>query len=131
MSKLIHAMIRVYDLNSSIDFYQEALGLEVAERYDFDDFSLVYLSNAESDFELELTFNKNQQEPYSHGSGYGHIAVSVEDLETIHQDLVTRGLNPNEIKTLSAENGLSASFFFITDPDGYQIEFIQRGGRFN
>lgn len=130
MSKLIHSMIRVYNLASSIRFYQAALGLEVADRYDFEDFSLVYLSNAESDFELELTHNKNQQETYSHGSGYGHIAVSVEDLEKTHQDLVTRGLEPKDIKSLSADNGMSARFFFLTDPDGYQIEFIKRGGRF-
>lgn len=58
MAKAIHAMIRVLDETRSVSFYQAAFGLDVAERLDFDDFTLVYLRNAEADFELELTVNK-------------------------------------------------------------------------
>jgi len=57
MAKMIHSMIRVFDLDRSIAFYNQALQLEVSDRFDFDDFSLVYLRNAENDFELELTEN--------------------------------------------------------------------------
>ena len=53
MAKAIHTMIRVLDLDRSIDFYQRAFGLEVADRFDFDGFALVYLRNAENDFEIE------------------------------------------------------------------------------
>ena len=61
MAKAIHTMIRVQELDRSIDFYDRAFGLKVAERVDFDDFTLVYLRNAENDFELELTWNHDQE----------------------------------------------------------------------
>ncbi len=71
MAKAIHSMIRVFDLERSMDFYREAFGLALVERLDFDDFTLAYLRNAESEFELELTWNHDQEVPYEHGSGYG------------------------------------------------------------
>ena len=79
MAKTIHMMVRVLDLDRSIAFYRTALSLEVADRFDFDSFTLVYLRNAEADFEVELTLNKGRTEPYSHGDGYGHVAVCVDD----------------------------------------------------
>ena len=66
MAKAIHMMVRVLDLDRSIAFYRTALGLEVADRFDFDSFTLVYLRNAEADFEVELTLNKGRTEPYAH-----------------------------------------------------------------
>jgi lactoylglutathione lyase len=78
-------MIRVLDLDRSISFYREAFRLEEGDRVDFEHFTLVYLSNDESDFEVELTFNKGQTEPYDLGNGYGHLAVSVDDVESEHQ----------------------------------------------
>lgn len=74
MAKAIHSMIRVLDLERSITFYQQAFGLEVADRFEFDSFTLAYLRNAEADFEVELTLNKGRSEPYDLGDGYGHIA---------------------------------------------------------
>ncbi|MEM1372166.1 MAG: VOC family protein, partial [Pseudomonadota bacterium] len=79
MAKAIHAMFRVLDLERSIAFYTSAFALDVADTFDFDDFTLVYLRNAEADFEVELTLNKGRTEPYQHGDGYGHIAVCVDD----------------------------------------------------
>ena len=76
-------MIRVLDENRSVEFYKKAFNLKVADRLDFSSFTLVYLSNDECDFELELTINKDQTEAYELGSGYGHFAVSV-DLSLIH-----------------------------------------------
>ena len=71
MAKAIHSMIRVLDEARSLAFYEKAFGLTVADRLDFPEFTLVYLSNAESGFELELTVNKDRTEPYDLGDGYG------------------------------------------------------------
>ena len=84
MAKAIHSMIRVLDETRSVDFYKRAFDLEIADRYDFDGFALVYLRNADADFELELTVNHSQTQPYELGDGYGHIAFAVEDLEAEH-----------------------------------------------
>ncbi|WP_434362180.1 VOC family protein [Parasalinivibrio latis] len=130
MTKLIHSMIRVLDPDISIDFYKTALDLDVAERFDFDGFSLIYLRNRENDFELELTHNHDQEEPYTHGSGYGHLAVCVDDLADVHRKLNRANLNPTDMKAMSYKGQAMAKFFFLTDPDGYKIEFLERFGRF-
>ncbi len=130
MAKAIHSMIRVLDEQRSLDFYGKAFGLQVAERFDFDGFALVYLSNAESEFELELTINHGRTEPYALGDGYGHLAVSVEDLEAEHARLASLGFNPLPIKEFMHQGRLLAKFFFIQDPDGYKIEVLQRGSRY-
>ncbi len=130
MAKAIHSMIRVLDEQKSLDFYQVAFGLSVAERLDFDTFTLVYLSNDDSEFELELTINKDRTEPYALGDGYGHLALSVTDLDNEHRRLTEAGLNPNKIVEFNRDGALLARFFFITDPDGYKIEVLQRHGRY-
>ena len=66
--------------------------------YPFDGFTLVYLRNPENDYEIELTINHDQSEPYSHGSGYGHIAVTVDDLSAEHERLGKAGIETGEIK---------------------------------
>ena len=129
MAKAVHTMIRVLDLDRSIAFYGEAFGLAEADRFDFDDFMLVYLSNDESDFEVELTLNKGQTEPYELGNGYGHLAVSVDDLEAEHKRFEEAGLEPRRLVTLEKDGEVVGKFFFVADPDGYQIEVLQRGGR--
>ncbi|MCQ8872538.1 VOC family protein [Mesorhizobium sp. LMG17149] len=130
MAKAIHSMIRVLDEARSVDFYRNAFGLDVADRLDFETFTLIYLSNAEAGFELELTVNKDRQEPYGLGDGYGHLAVSVADLDSEHDRLGALGLNPKKIVEFNRDGSLIARFFFIEDPDGYKIEVLQRGGRF-
>lgn len=130
MAKIIHSMIRVVDLDASLKFYQQALDLEIAERLDFEGFSLVYLRNDENDMELELTWNEGTETPYTHGTGYGHIAVAVDNLEAEHEKLVAYGYAPLAIKSFSREGQLLAKFFFVQDPDGYKIEFLQRHGRY-
>ncbi|PZP43046.1 MAG: lactoylglutathione lyase [Azospirillum brasilense] len=130
MAKSIHSMIRVRDEARSLDFYRRAFGLEVAERLAFDGFTLIYLSNPESEFELELTVNDGRAEPYQLGDGYGHLAVSVEDLEAEHARFEREGLSPLPLKELKHEGRPLARFFFVQDPDGYRIEVLQRGGRF-
>ncbi len=127
---MIHSMIRVLDEARATDFYGKAFGLEVAERLDFDSFTLVYLSNPESEFELELTINKGREEAYALGDGYGHLAVSVDDLDAEHARFTELGLNPGKLVEFNRDGTLFARFFFVTDPDGYKIEVLQRHGRF-
>lgn len=130
MAKAIHSMIRVLDEARSCDFYKRAFGLEIADRLDFSDFTLVYLSNAESGFELELTVNKGTTESYDLGNGYGHFAVSVEDLKAEHARFEAEGLNPRKLVEFAPDGKLVGRFFFVADPDGYQIEVLERSGRF-
>ena len=110
MAKAIHMMVRVLDEGRSVDFYGQAFGLKIADRFEFDDFTLIYLRNPENDFEIELTVNRDRKQPYQHGDGYGHVAFAIDDL---HRD-----------------GGLMARFFFVQDPDGYKIEVLQRHGRY-
>ena len=130
MAKAIHMMIRVLDEARSVEFYKTAFGLDVADRYDFDDFTLVYLRNAEADFEVELTVNKGRTTPYDLGDGYGHVAFCVEDLDAEHARFQTAGLAPKDIKEFHRDGALMARFFFVEDPDGYKIEVLQKHGRY-
>jgi lactoylglutathione lyase len=130
MAKMIHSMIRVLDDARSIDFYGRAFDLQVADTLDFEKFRLVYMSNPETGFELELTLNKGRTEPYQSGDGYGHLAVTVEDLEATHARLAGLGFAPRKIVEFAPDGERIARFFFIADPDGYEIEVIERGGRF-
>ncbi|MCY0093305.1 VOC family protein [Hoeflea ulvae] len=130
MAKAIHTMIRVLDEARSVDFYKTAFGLDVADRLDFDSFTLVYLSNAETGFELELTVNKDRSEPYDLGDGYGHLAFSVADVDSEHARLTKLGLTPRKLVDFAPGGEVIARFFFIADPDGYQIEVLQRAGRY-
>lgn len=130
MAKAIHSMIRVLEEARSVAFYETAFGLQVADRLDFESFTLIYMSNPESGFELELTVNKGRTDPYDLGDGYGHFAVSVADVAAEHARLTDAGLAPRKLVDFRNGDVLVAKFFFIADPDGYQIEVIQRGGRF-
>lgn len=130
MAKMIHSMIRVLDEARALAFYQAAFGLSVAERLDFPAFTLIYLSNAETGFELELTVNKDRTAPYALGDGYGHLAVSVADVAAEHARMEAAGLAPRKIVDFAPGGAVIARFFFIADPDGYQIEVLERGGRY-
>jgi len=131
MAKAIHMMIRVLDEARSVSFYDKAFGLKVAERVDFPDFTLAYLSNAETPFEVELTINKGRATPYELGDGYGHVAFTVDDLDREHARFRAEGLSPRNIVEFNRNGELFARFFFVEDPDGYKIEVLQRRGRYN
>lgn len=130
MAKAIHAMFRVLDEARSVSFYKTAFGLDIADRLDFDSFTLVYLRNASADFEVELTINKDRTEPYDLGDGYGHIAFCVDDLDAEHARFEAAGFSPRKIVEFERDGALLARFFFVQDPDGYQIEVLQRHGRY-
>lgn len=130
MAKAIHSMIRVLDEARSVEFYKQAFDLDVAERLDFESFTLVYMSNSECTFELELTVNKGQADAYDLGNGYGHLALSVSDLDAEHSKIKSLGYAPRDIVEFERDGKLFARFFFVKDPDGYDIEVLQRHGRF-
>jgi lactoylglutathione lyase len=130
MAKALHMMVRVLDEKRSVAFYEKAFGLSVAGRYEWPDFTLVYLRSPEADFELELTVNKGRTEPYEPGTGYGHLAFVVDDLEAERARILGQGLAPKDIKQMTYDGKPFGRFFFIEDPDGYKIEVLERAGRF-
>lgn len=131
MAKPIHVMIRVRDEARSVDFYHRAFGLEVEDRRSFPSFTLVYLRGPELPFELELTINHDRAAPYALGDGYGHMGIVVDDLDAAHARFQREGLEPNPLREMQHEGALMARFFFVSDPDGYRIEVLQRMGRFS
>lgn len=130
MAKAVHMMVRVQNEARSVDFYSKCFGLAVSDRREWPDFTLVYLKNPEADFEVELTINRGRSEPYELGTGYGHLAFVVDNLEAEHARIRGLGFAPKDIKEMSHDGAPFGRFFFIEDPDGYKIEILQRGGRF-
>ncbi|GAN81114.1 VOC family protein [Acidocella aminolytica] len=130
MAKMIHSMIRVRDEAASLAFYETAFGLRPAARFPFDGFTLIYLRDPEGTFELELTVNNDRTTPYQIGDGYGHLALSVTGIEAEHARATEAGLAPTSLKALMHNNQPLARFFFLTDPDGYKIEVLERCGRY-
>jgi lactoylglutathione lyase len=128
MAKIIHSMIRVLDPGKAMEFYANAFNLKEKRRHDFETFSLIYIGNDENDFEIELTVNHDASKPYSHGTGYGHIAVCVDDLDAEHARISSLGYEPRNIVEFCPGGDLLARFFFVADPDGYDIEVIERRG---
>jgi lactoylglutathione lyase len=130
MAKPVHSMIRVLDEARSLDFYARAFDLKIADRFVFPDFTLIYLHHESSPFELELTVNLGRKEPYVPGDGYGHLAVIVDDLDAEHARFEREKLSPGPLRDFKHDSATLARFFFVSDPDGYKIEVIQKGGRF-
>ena len=130
MAKAVHTMLRVTEEIRSVAFYHRAFGLDIVGRYAFEGFTLVYLAAPEGGFELELTINTDHTGPYSLGDGYGHMAFVVDDIAAEHARFTEVGLDPRPIVEMLHEGHLFARFFFVTDPDGYRIEVIQKAGRF-
>lgn len=122
---MIHICYRVIDLVASESFYRDAFGFEVSRKKDYPEgrFTLSYMTSAGLPFELELTYNYDQTEPYIIGNGYSHLAVAVTDLESSHQHHTNMGLQVTPMKGLTAGQ---PRFYFVTDPDGYRIEVVRR-----
>ncbi|MBX9683735.1 MAG: VOC family protein [Hyphomicrobium sp.] len=130
MAKTIHMMVRVLDEARSVKFYEACFGLGIADRKEWPEFALIYMSNDKSNFELELTVNKGRSEAYDLGNGYGHMAFVVDDLSAEHARMAAAGYQPQDIKQMTHNGAPFGTFFFIEDPDGYKIEVLQKGGRF-
>ncbi|ERK60158.1 putative lactoylglutathione lyase [Gemella bergeri ATCC 700627] len=120
---MIHTCYRVADLEKSIKFYVEAFDFKKSRVRDFPEykFTLVYLTLPNSNYELELTYNYDH-DSYDLGNGYGHIAISVDNLEKLHTKHVEAGYDVTDLKGLP---GFPPSYYFIKDPDGYKIEVIR------
>ncbi|MDW7672629.1 MAG: VOC family protein [Bacillota bacterium] len=122
--KLVHTCIRVRDLEASLKFYEEGLGLIMTRRKNFPEheFDLVYLSDEAGEFELELTFNYDREEPYEMGNGYSHLALTVKDLEASRERHESMGYKVTKLMGLP---GSPPRYYFVTDPDGYDVEIIR------
>jgi len=124
--RLIHTCYRVLDLGRSVPFY-EALGFEEIGRMPIRDEATNVFMNLPGDGaepRLELTYNHGRAEPYEIGTGYGHIALAVEDLDGTLARLATLGIAPERAPYTVREGG--SRLCFVRDPDDYRIELIER-----
>ncbi len=121
--QMVHTCYRVKNLEESIKFYTEAFDFSVSRKRDFPEhkFTLVYLTLPGDGYELELTYNYDHG-AYELGTGYGHIAIAVENLEELHAKHKALGYEVTDLKGLP---GTPPSYYFVLDPDGYKIEVIR------
>jgi len=126
--RILHAMIRVLDLEKSLDFYCTDMGMTLLRRKDFPEgkFTLAFLGYGdEKDHTvLELTHNWERTEPYEIGDGFGHIALGVRNIYDFCAALEKKGIEVPR-KPGPMKHG-STILAFVRDPDGYMIEFIER-----
>ena len=125
--RMLHTMLRVGDLDRSIDFYTKVLGMKLLRRKDYPDgkFTLAFVGYGEESDNtvLELTYNW-ETDHYDLGSGFGHIAIEVDNVYDAVEELRNRG--GKVIREAGAMNAGTTIIAFIEDPDGYPIELIGR-----
>lgn len=130
--RLLYAMFRVYDLERSLAFYCDVLGMSETRRENFTEgrFTLVFVGygGAASNTQIELTYNWDDSN-YQHGNAYGHIALEVDDIYGACKRLDERGIRiiraAGPMKFAVDETGQREEIAFIEDPDGYKIELVQ------
>ncbi len=122
---LMHIMIRVKDVEKSLEFYTKLFDMKLDSKRRLDDCWLYFLTDKESGIQIELTYNDETPENgYNIGSGFGHFAFSVKSL-----DEFTKRLHENGYEYLYEPfdlNGKGSMIAFIKDPDGYEIELIEK-----
>ena len=123
--KLLHTMVRVKDIDASLRFYTELLNMKLEKKKRLDDCELYFLNDEEGTTQLELTYNDETPENgYDLGSGFGHFAFSVKSLEEFTKKLHDLGYEylyePFDL------TGKGTKIAFIKDPDGYEIELIEK-----
>lgn len=131
--RVLYTMLRVRDLNASIAFYQNGLGMTELRRETFPEgrFTLVFMGyeNRVEGATIELTWNWDNT-TYSHGTGFGHVALSVGDIYGACARLAEMGVeilrDPGPMKDAPRETGVREEIAFVADPDGYKIELIGR-----
>lgn len=129
--RILHTMLRVSDLEKSVSFYCEKLGMREFRREDYSagrfTLSFIGYGNEEAHSVIELTYNYDN-EIYEHGTGFGHIALAVRDIHATCDRLASQGVEilrqPGPM-THTADTGQRDVIAFIADPDGYRIELIE------
>jgi lactoylglutathione lyase len=116
--RLVHTNLNVFQLEKSLAFYHEALGLIETRRITGDDgsFIIVYLSDGEGTYELELTWLRDRKEPYNLGDNEIHVAFAASDFDAVHS-------KHKEMGCICFENP-DMGIYFISDPDGYWLEIV-------
>jgi len=114
--KMIHNNLNVANMERSIEFYQQALGLEIQKRKQGEGFELVFMGNANSQHQLELTCLNDHPQPYDLGENEFHLAFRVDDYPAAHELHQAMGC-------ICYEN-TAMGLYFITDPDGYWLEIL-------
>ena len=126
---MLHTMLRVGDLDRSIDFYTKVLGMKLLRQKDYPDgkFTLAFVGYGEESDNtvIELTYNW-ETDHYDLGSGFGHIAIEVDDVYAAVDELRERG--GKVIREAGPMNAGTTVIAFIEDPDGYQIELLGKRG---
>lgn len=122
-TRMLHTCIRVMDLEKSLEFYKNALGLVETRRKDFPEhkFTLVYLSDTPDGYEIELTYNYDPEKPYNLGNGFSHVAIGADDIVSLREKHMEMGYEVTDLKGLPGE---PPRYYFVTDPDGYKVEVI-------
>ena len=124
MSELIHTCYRITDIDRSVSFY-EKLGFEKMGRQPIrDEATNVFMGLPRDGARLELTYNHGHDEPYDIGTGYGHIALAVDDLDGVLERLEGEGIRPERPPYTVRAGG--SRLCFVRDPDDYRIELIER-----
>ncbi|MDD3149935.1 MAG: VOC family protein [Candidatus Gastranaerophilales bacterium] len=123
--KFLHTMIRVKDIEKSLDFYQKIIGLKLSKTKELKDATLYFLSDKEGYTEIELTYNHTLPEDgYELGNNLGHFAFATDNMDNFTQKLKANGLNYYRVPFLLS--GIGPKIAFIKDPDGIQIELIEK-----
>jgi lactoylglutathione lyase len=120
--KYLHTMVRVVDVDASLDFYCDKLGLRQLQRYDSEEgrFSLIFLAApGDEEAQIELTWNWDPED-YGEGRNFGHLAYEVEDIYALCQSLMDAGVTINR----PPRDGHMA---FVRSPDNISIELLQKG----
>ena len=122
--ELIHTCYRIGDIDRSVAFY-EALGFEELYRLPIRDEAVnVFMGLPGDGARLELTYNHGRDEPYEIGTGYGHIALAVDDLDGVLERLERQDIRPERPPYTVREGG--SRLCFVRDPDDYRIELIEK-----
>jgi lactoylglutathione lyase len=123
--RILHTMLRVVDLEASIQFYCDIFEMRLLRRQDYEGgrFTLAFLGYSENDVQIELTHNWDTTS-YELGNAYGHIAIEVEDAYKACEDIKSKG--GNVVREAGPMAHGTTVIAFVKDPDGYMVELIQR-----